>query len=195
MPGLAGYIGRKGDALNEGYAWANNPSEVTVIIAIAIAVSGWLVGSDAVPGQQASPSGQIIAVVSEFHAALATSDSATALWLLDPDAIVLESGEVETRDEYRANHLPADIEFARAVRSKRTVLSVTVAGDAGWIVSKSDNTGRMGTRSINSVGAELMVLRKRDTGWKIAAIHWSSRTKKPPEPKTGSSPSAPAGKK
>jgi len=166
-----------------------------VIIAIAIAVSGWLVGSVVAQSQQPSPSGQIITVVSEFHAALATSDSATALWLLDPDAIVLESGDVETRDEYRANHLPADIEFARAVRSKRTVLSVTVAGDAGWIVSKSDNVGRMGTRSINSVGAELMVLRKRDTGWKIAAIHWSSRTKKPPESKTGSSSSAPAGKR
>jgi ketosteroid isomerase-like protein len=170
-------------------------SEVTVIIAIAIAVSGWLVSPEVTPSRQPSAAGQIIAVVSEFHAALATSDSATALWLLDPDAIVLESGDVETRDEYRANHLAADIEFARAVPGKRTVLSVTVVGDAGWIASKSDNVGRTGTRSINSVGAELMVLRKRDTGWKIAAIHWSSRTKKPPEPKTGSSPSAPSGKR
>ena len=69
--------------------------------------------------------------------------------------------------------------------SKRTVLSVTVVGDAGWIASKSENVGRMGTRSINSVGAELIVLRKRDTGWKIAAIHWSSRARKQPEPKDG----------
>jgi len=167
--------------------------ELTVVIAIAIAVSGWLVASDVTQSRQPSVSGQIIAVVSEFHAALATGDSASALRLLDQDALVLESGDVETRDEYRAHHLPADIEFARAVPSKRTVLSVIVAGDAGWITSKSENVGRMGTRSINSVGAELMVLRKRDTGWKIAAIHWSSRARKQPEPKTGSSPSGAAG--
>jgi ketosteroid isomerase-like protein len=167
---------------------------VTVIIAIAIAASGWMMASDT-SSRQPSPSAQIIAIVSEFHAALSTGDSAAALRLLDQDAIVLESGDVETRDEYRAHHLPADIEFARAVPSKRTVLSVTVVGDAGWIASKSENVGRMGTRSINSVGAELIVLRKRDTGWKIAAIHWSSRTRRQPETKTGSSPSAPAGKR
>jgi ketosteroid isomerase-like protein len=166
-----------------------------VIVALAVVMAGLVVPSDTTAGRQASASGQIIAVVSEFHAALSTGDSATVLRLLDPDATVLESGEVETRDEYRAHHLAADIEFARTVPSKRTVLSVVVVGDAGWIASKSESVGRMGTRSINSVGAELIVLRKRDTGWKIAAIHWSSRTRRQPEPKTGSSPSAPAGKR
>src|SRR5687768_11914331 len=90
-------------------------SEVTVIIAIAIAVSGWLVAPGITPSRQPSAAGQIIAVVSEFHAALSTGDSATALRLLDPDAMVLESGEVETRDEYRSHHLAADIEFAKSV--------------------------------------------------------------------------------
>jgi len=151
-----------------------------VIVALAVVLAGLVVPSDTTAARQASAAGQIIAVVSEFHAALSTGDSATALRLLDQDAIILESGEVETRDEYRAHHLQADIEFARAVPSKRTVLSVTVVGDGGWIASKSENVGRIGTRSINSVGAELMVLRKRDTGWKIAAIHWSSRTRKQP---------------
>ena len=150
-----------------------------MIIVFAIAVSGLLAPPDTTPSRQQSPSSQVIAVVSEFHAALATGDSATALRLLDPDATVLESGDVETRDEYRANHLPADIVFAQSVRTKRTVLSVTVVGDAGWIASRSESVGRMGTRSINSVGAELMLLRKRDTGWKIAAIHWSSHARKP----------------
>jgi ketosteroid isomerase-like protein len=162
-----------------------------VIIAIAIAVSGWIMASDT-SSRQLSRSAQIIAVVSEFHAALATGDSATALRLLDQDATILESGDVETRDEYRAHHLPADIEFARAVPSKRTVLSVTVVGDAGWIASKTESAGRMGTRSINSVGAELMVLRKRDTGWKIAAIHWSSRARKQQSLKPASSSTSPS---
>jgi ketosteroid isomerase-like protein len=151
-----------------------------VIIALAVVLAGLVVPLDTTAARQPSAASQIIAVVSEFHAALSTGDSATVLRLLDQDAIVLESGDVETRDEYRTNHLPADIEFARAVPSKRTVLSVTVVGDAGWIASKSENVGKMGTRSINSVGAELIVLRKRDTGWKIAAIHWSSQARKQP---------------
>ena len=151
-----------------------------MIIVLAIAVSGWLVAPDGAQTPQATDSTRIVAVVSDFHAALAAGDSATALRLLDQDAIVLESGDVETRAEYRTHHLPADIEFARGVPSKRTVLSVTIVGDGGWVVSKSDNVGRMGTRPINSAGAELIVMRKRESVWKIAAIHWSSTTRKQP---------------
>lgn len=151
-----------------------------MIIVLAIAVSGFLVAPEIAPIRQPSDSTRVVAIVAEFHAALAAGDSATALRLLDRDATVLESGDVEARAEYRSHHLPADIEYARSVPSKRTVLRVTVVGDAGWVASKSENVGRMGTRSINSVGAELIVLRKRDTGWKIAAIHWSSRTRKQP---------------
>jgi ketosteroid isomerase-like protein len=163
------------------------------MIVFAIAVSGLLVPPDTTPSRQQSPSSQVIAVVSEFHTAISTGDSAAVLRLLDPDAVVLESGEVETRDEYRANHLPADIEFALAVPSKRTVLSVTVVGDAAWIACKSENVGRMGTRSINSVSAELMVLRQLYTGWKNASQHWSSRALKTAEPKPGSTPYRAAG--
>lgn len=151
-----------------------------MITAFAIALSGLLVPSAATPTRQPSDSSRIVAIVSEFHAALASGDSATALRLLDRDAIVLESGDVETREEYRSHHLPADIEYARAVPSKRTVVRVSVVGDAGWVVSTSDNRGRMRTRLINSAGAELIVLRRHGTGWKIAAIHWSSRNRKQP---------------
>ena len=151
-----------------------------MITGLALALVGMVISIESAPTRQHSDSSQIVAIVSQFHAALAVGDSATALRLLDQDATVLESGDVETRAEYRAHHLPADIDFARAVPSKRTVISVTVVGDAAWVVSKSDNVGRMGTRSINSAGAELIVLRKRDASWKIAAIHWSSRTRKQP---------------
>ena len=113
-----------------------------MITALAVVLAGLAVPSDSAAGRQPTAASQIIAVVSEFHVALSTGDSATALRLLDPDATVLESGNVETRDEYRAHHLPADIEFARAVPSKQTVLSVTVVGDAGWVASKSENVGR-----------------------------------------------------
>jgi hypothetical protein len=31
---------------------------------------------------------------------------------------------------------------------------------------------------VNSTGAELMVLRRDGDGWRIVAIHWSSRTRR-----------------
>lgn len=65
----------------------------------------------------ASDSTAILATVSAFHAALAAGDSGAALAWLAPDAIILESGELETRADYAAHHLGADMEFSRAVKS------------------------------------------------------------------------------
>jgi ketosteroid isomerase-like protein len=131
----------------------------------------------------ASDSSDVVATLSRFHSSLAAGDSATALTLLSPDLQVLESGGIESLADYRAHHLAADIEFARAVPSARKLVRVTVKGDVAWIVSESTTQGQSGGRTINSVGAELAVLRRETTGWRIAAIHWSSRNRRtaPPE--------------
>ena len=123
-------------------------------------------------------SAAVAAVVDRFHRALATGDSATAMSLLAPGAVVLESGGLESRDEYRAHHLPADIAFARAIASQRAPLNVHVRGDVAWAYSTSTTQGTYRDRSINSAGAELMVLERRADGWRITAIHWSSRTRR-----------------
>lgn len=76
----------------------------------------------------ASDSADVVGALAKFHGALAAGDSAGALALLSPDALILESGGVQTRADYQAHHLAADIEFARAVPSTRTVTRVTVEG-------------------------------------------------------------------
>ncbi|HYR10175.1 MAG TPA: DUF4440 domain-containing protein, partial [Longimicrobium sp.] len=131
----------------------------------------------AAPAQ--SDSAAAAAVVEQFHRALAAGDSAAALALLAPEATILESGGVETRTEYRGHHLPGDIEFARAVRSERGPVRVTVRGDVAWTVSTSTTQGEFRGRQINSSGAELMVLTRTTSGWRISAIHWSSRARRP----------------
>jgi ketosteroid isomerase-like protein len=95
--------------------------------------------------------------------------------------VILESGGVEDRSEYRGHHLPGDIAFARAVRSVRTVRQVNVVGTSAWISSTSVTQGTYNGRAINSQGAELIVL-TRDAGgrWMIRAIHWSSRARRAP---------------
>jgi ketosteroid isomerase-like protein len=74
--------------------------------------------------------------------------------------------------------LPADIEFARAVKSKQSVVGVSVSGTVAWVASISTTKGLFEGRQINSDGAELIVLRRTESGWRIAAVHWSSRARK-----------------
>jgi ketosteroid isomerase-like protein len=122
----------------------------------------------------------VAAAVDRFQHALAEGDSGAALSLLASDVVILESGSLETRDEYRAHHLPADIEFARAVRSVNGPMRVVVRGDAAWAVSTSTTQGEFRGRAIDSTGAQLVVLTRDTDGWKIRAIHWSSRSRRPP---------------
>lgn len=126
-----------------------------------------------------SDSAAVARSVDRFHQALATGDSATALALLAPDAVILESGGVETRAEYRGHHLPGDIAFARAVPRQRSEIRVRVEGNAAWATSTSTVQGEFRGRQINSQGAQLMVLRRTADGWRIAAVHWSSRARRP----------------
>ena len=83
------------------------------------------------------------------------------------------------RFERGGDYLPADIAFARAVQGTRSPVRVTVRGDVAWATSTSTATGRFRGRDVNSTGAELMVLtRVADGGWQIAAIHWSSHSRR-----------------
>lgn len=117
----------------------------------------------------------VLAVVEGFHAALASGDSIAALGLLAEDAIILESGGRETRAEYRAHHLGADIAFARAVQHQVESRQVTIRGDAAWTSSTSRTTGEYRGRVLDARGAELVVLARSSAGWRIVAIHWSSQ--------------------
>lgn len=121
------------------------------------------------------------AVVSAFHAAMERRDSLAAMALLAPDVEVLESGGLEDRAEFRADHLAADIEFAQAVKQVRGAIRVKVSGDAAWTSATSTSTGTFRGREINSSGAESIVLtRSADGRWLIRGIHWSSRTRRAP---------------
>lgn len=136
-------------------------------------------GSVSLPPPPVSDSSLVAATVTAYHRALAAGDSAAALSLLTDDAVILESGGIETREEYRAHHLPSDMQFAQAIQSTESPVRVKVRGDVAWAASTSVAQGQFRGRAVNSVGAELMVLTRLADGWKIAAIHWSSRSRRP----------------
>lgn len=128
-------------------------------------------------GGAGNDSAAVAAVVAGFHDALTAGDSLAALMLLTDDAVIVESGGVETREQYRAGHLKADIAAALRQAAERSPVAVEVRGDVAWATSTRRSSGTSGGRSVESTSAELMVLVREPAGWRIAAIHWSSRSR------------------
>lgn len=128
------------------------------------------------PGQDPD-SAAVVAVVDAFHTALEEADTAAVRRLLAENVIVQEGGGVETRAEYFSHHLPADMAFAGAVSGERNPVAVEVQGDVAWVASTAHRAGTFRGREIDLQGAELMVLTRTPDGWRIAAIHWSSRSR------------------
>lgn len=117
----------------------------------------------------------ITAVVESFYAAMKAGDKAAAMRVIAPDAVFLESGQLETRAEYEANHLPADISFESQVAGKRGPLQVTVHGDTAWVIATTEFQGTFDGSPVDFVSLQLAVLSRDDGEWRIRTIHWSSR--------------------
>lgn len=147
-----------------------------VVAVVISATAGCGAGNVRAQNHAASDSAEVVQVIESHHTALADADTAAAMALLAADAIILESGGMETRAEYRSHHLPADIAFASAVPRERGSIVVRVHENTAWAASTSVVRGTFREREIDSRGAELMVLRRTPEGWLIEAIHWSSRS-------------------
>jgi ketosteroid isomerase-like protein len=130
------------------------------------------------PGAAQTAADSAATAVRLFHEALARGDSVAALALLAPDAMILESGGLESREEYRSHHLPADIASARAVPTTGASRQVRLAGEVAWVASTSRTAGTFRGRPVDSQNAELVVLSRDAAGWRIRAIHWSSRSRR-----------------
>jgi ketosteroid isomerase-like protein len=125
------------------------------------------------PAIAEDPAG-VTATVEAFYGAMKAGNTAAAMQTLAPDALFLEGGRLETRAEYETNHLPADIEFERAVAGKRSPLRITFNGNTAWVVATSEYEGTFRDAPVNFVSAQLMVLTRDDGPWTIRTVHWSS---------------------
>jgi hypothetical protein len=52
-------------------------------------------------------------------------------------------------------------------------------GDAAWATSGAEFTGTFQGRAVDLVGAELVVLSRNADSWRIRAVSWSSRARRP----------------
>ncbi|MEQ1759948.1 MAG: nuclear transport factor 2 family protein [Vicinamibacterales bacterium] len=126
-------------------------------------------------GPPAEDPAGVTAVFEAFYGAMKTGDIAAAMRTIAPDAVFVEGGRLETRAEYESNHLPADIEFERAVTGKRGPVSITFNGNTAWVIATTEYEGTFENAPVNFVSAQLMVLTRTDGRWLIRSVHWSSR--------------------
>lgn len=117
----------------------------------------------------------VVAVMESFYGAMKTGDTAAAMQHIAADAVFVESGRLETRSEYEANHLPADIQFEKQVTGKRSPWQVTFDKDTAWGIATTEYDGTFEGDPVNFVSAQLAVLTRQDGAWRIRSIHWSSR--------------------
>ena len=117
----------------------------------------------------------VTAVLDRFYGAMKTGDTATAMSVIAPDALFVESGRLETRDEYEKNHLPADIAFEKQVNGQRGPLRITIKDDTAWVIAVTVFEGTFDGSPVNFESAQLAVLTRETDDWQIRSIHWSSR--------------------
>jgi ketosteroid isomerase-like protein len=116
----------------------------------------------------------IISTAEGFHKALAAGEPDRVMSLLSPDALIVEGGTVQTRDDYQREHLAEDIAYARAVPNTLRGVVVRQEGDVAWVTSTFRGTGKFHDKPVDDLAAETIVLTRTPAGWRIRAIHWSS---------------------
>jgi ketosteroid isomerase-like protein len=121
----------------------------------------------------------VAAVLESFYGAIKRGDPQAAMSVIAHDALFVESGKLETREQYEMNHLPADIDFEKQVTGKRDPLRITFKDNAAWVIATTTYDGKFEGAPVQFVSAQLMVLSKDEDAWKIRSIHWSSRPLEP----------------
>ena len=138
---------------------------------MAVTLAASCTSSTSKPTDQAD----VEAAIESFYAAMKKGDPKAAMAMIAPDAMFIESGRIETRQQYEESHLPADIEFEKQITGKRSPWQITVNGDTAWGLASTEFQGTFNGRDLAFVSRQLAVVTRGDDGkWLIRSIHWSS---------------------
>jgi|AntRauTorcE11897_2_1112592.scaffolds.fasta_scaffold07706_4 ketosteroid isomerase-like protein len=119
---------------------------------------------------------EVVQVLEDFRMAIINNDQEKASELLAEDARILESGGIETKEEYLSHHFHSDGKFLSAMEREVKSQKVKSNENTAWVSTVSHMSGSYNDREISVNSAELAVLVKTDEGWKISSVHWSSRS-------------------
>lgn len=148
--------------------------KTNVMLFVAAAIAALSVSACTTAPDTAQDEASVTATLDTFYGAMKSGDSAKAMSMIAEDAQFVESGRVETRDEYEKNHLPLDINFEKQVSGKRGPLRIRINGDTAWVIASTEFVGTFDGRDLAFVSRQLAVLTREEDGWRIQSIHWSS---------------------
>lgn len=117
-------------------------------------------------------------VLDAFHRALRSGKREAALNLLAEDALIYESGHAESKSQYAAHHLDADIAFAGQVPATTLKRTGGVTGPVVWITTEGRTKGTFNGKAVDRRTVETALIRKDAGAWKILHLHWSSAAMK-----------------
>lgn len=155
-----------------------------LLLAAAIAAGGPAASSGLADRDDRIPeeAREAVATVDRFLAALKAGDLERAAAELAPELIVLEGGNAElSAEQYLALHAKLDAEFLKTATVETGYRRARAEGDLAWVASLTEVQSEHEGKPITIDGAESMVLKRGESGWRIVHIHWSSRVR-PEEP-------------
>ena len=126
-------------------------------------------------GSNADAQAEVRDTLEAFYAAMKNGDRAAAMSHIAEDAVFVEGGRLETRQQYEENHLPNDIGFEKQVTGKRGEWKVTIEDNTAWAIATTEYDGIFDGAPVAFTSAQLAVLSRDAGAWRIRSIHWSSR--------------------
>ena len=141
----------------------------------AFILSGSLTAACAPAQSPTDHAADVTTAVNAFQTAMDTGDGPTVMKYIADDALMMEAGTIENRMEYEKNHLPADLEFAKGMTARRMPVQQAIRGDVAWVRTSTEFRGTFQGEPLALLGLETMVMTREPDGWKIKALHWSSR--------------------
>ena len=111
-----------------------------------------------------------------LYTGLKTGDTELLQSIMDPQVLIFESGGVESSwEEYASHHLGADMTFMANMSREIISRKILEQGEIFVIATQARLSGTYRDEQIDSTSDETLVLQKKEQGWRITHIHWSSR--------------------
>lgn len=132
----------------------------------------------------ASGEAAVLSAVSAYRSAIAEGSLDKLAAVVEPELTVLEGMHLNRGwADYRDNHIGPEMkEWNSFSVADPSVVTVSVAGDWAYAVSRATYTIVMPEKTVVLDAAETFVLRRRDGAWRVRHVHSSARRRSEAKP-------------